>query len=78
MVAGGFQRDTAEAILQRGDADLVSFGRFYASNPDLPERLKRDLPLNKYQREYFYGGTEVGYNDYPYYAQLVGAGHASR
>jgi N-ethylmaleimide reductase len=78
MVAGGFQRDTAEAILQRGDADLVSFGRFYASNPDLPERLKRDLPLNRYQREYFYGGTEVGYNDYPYYAQLVGAGHASR
>ena len=35
MTAGGFNGESAEAILQRGDADAVAFGRFFASNPDL-------------------------------------------
>jgi N-ethylmaleimide reductase len=78
IAAGGFTRASAEAILGRGDADLVSFGRYYASNPDLPLRLKNDLPLNPYDRSKFYGGNEVGYNDYPYYEELVGARHSGR
>ena len=68
IAAGGFKRDTAEAILQAGDADLVAFGRDFIANPDLPERLLKGLPLNPYDRPTFFGGTEIGYTDYPFHA----------
>jgi N-ethylmaleimide reductase len=74
IAAGGFKGDTAEAILQAGDADLVAFGRDFIANPDLPERLLRQLPLNLYDRPTFFGGTNVGYTDYPFYRKdLVAA-----
>lgn len=66
IAAGGFKRDSAIAILQAGDADLVAFGRDFIANPDLPERLRQDLPLNPYDRPTFFGGTEIGYTDYPF------------
>ena len=65
IAAGGFNRDSAEAIIAAGDADLVAFGRHFISNPDLPERLRRSLPLNRYDRTTFYGGDARGYVDYP-------------
>jgi N-ethylmaleimide reductase len=65
IAAGGFNRDSAEAIIASGDADLVAFGRHFISNPDLPERLRRCLPLNRYDRTTFYGGDARGYVDYP-------------
>jgi N-ethylmaleimide reductase len=67
IAAGGFKRETAEAILQAGDADLVAFGRDFIANPDLPERLRKGLPLNPYDRPTFFGGTEIGYTDYPFF-----------
>lgn len=67
IAAGGFDGEGAEAILTKGDADLVAFGRFFTSNPDLPARLRRNLPLADYDREYFWGGTRLGYSDYPAY-----------
>jgi N-ethylmaleimide reductase len=68
-VAGGFDRDSAEEIVDQGDADLVAFGRHFAANPDLVERLRHGLPLNPYDRSTFYGGDERGYTDYPRYAE---------
>ena len=65
IAAGGFNRNSAEAIIASGDADLVAFGRHFISNPDLPERLRRSLPLNRYDRKTFYGGGARGYIDYP-------------
>ncbi len=65
IAAGGFDGEGAEAILERGDADLVAFGRHFTSNPDLPLRLKHGLPLAPYQREHFWGGNEKGYTDFP-------------
>jgi N-ethylmaleimide reductase len=67
IAAGGFTREGADEILQKGDADLVAFGRYFASNPDLPYRLRHALPLNQYDRSTFWGGTHVGYTDYPCY-----------
>jgi len=63
------QRATAEEVLKAGDADLVAFGRDFIANPDLPERIRHDRPLNAYDRDTFYGGTEVGFTDYPFYQQ---------
>jgi len=71
IAAGGFHADTAEAILEREDADLVAFGRFFIANPDLPERLRRELPLNPYDRSTFYGGDAHGYTDYPFYGDSI-------
>jgi N-ethylmaleimide reductase len=69
IAAGGFNGEYAEAILQAGDADLVAFGRHFIANPDLPERLRHNLPLNAYDRPTFFGGTEVGYTDYAFYKE---------
>ena len=68
IAAGGFDAQSADAIVAAGDADLVAFGRQFISNPDLPERLKRQLPLARYDRSTFYGGNQHGYTDYPAYA----------
>jgi N-ethylmaleimide reductase len=67
IAAGGFKGESAQAILADGDADLVAFGRDFIANPDLPERLRRNLPLNAYDRPTFFGGTQAGYTDYPFY-----------
>jgi len=63
IAAGGFERDSAEQIVDAGDADLVAFGRHYAANPDLADRLRRGLPLNPHDRDTFYCGSERGYTD---------------
>ncbi|MCQ9156613.1 alkene reductase [Acidomonas methanolica] len=65
IAAGGFDGASAEAIIRAGDADAVAFGRSFISNPDLPDRLRRNLPLNPYDRSTFYGGDAHGYTDYP-------------
>jgi N-ethylmaleimide reductase len=67
IAAGGFDKAGAAAILRKGDADLVAFGRYFTSNPDLPERLKHDLPLTPYVREAFWGGNDHAYIDFPAY-----------
>ncbi|MDN3546732.1 alkene reductase [Mucilaginibacter aquaedulcis] len=65
--AGGYKPDTADSVIENGDADLVAFGRYFISNPDLVERIREGLPLNDYDRETFYGGNARGYTDYPFY-----------
>ena len=67
IAAGGFEPDTAEAIIERGDADLVAFGRHFLANPDLPKRIRLGLPLNAYDRKTFYTFDFHGYTDYPFY-----------
>src|SRR5258708_6409472 len=67
--AGGFEPDSAEAIVEKGDADLVTFGRYFISNPDLPKRIKLRLPLNDYDRTTFYTFDARGYTDYPFYSE---------
>jgi N-ethylmaleimide reductase len=55
----------ADAVLRRGDADLVSFGRPFLANPDLVYRLETGAPLADAPRQYWYGGGSVGYSDWP-------------
>jgi 2,4-dienoyl-CoA reductase-like NADH-dependent reductase (Old Yellow Enzyme family) len=44
-----------------GKVDLVAFGRHFTSNPDLPRRIFKGLPLMKYQRPTFYTPGMEGY-----------------
>jgi N-ethylmaleimide reductase len=69
--AGGFEPDTAKAVIEKGDADLVAFGRYFVSNPDLPNRLRQGYPLSPYDRDTFYTFDARGYNDYPPYSVAV-------
>jgi len=58
-------KDSAEQLLTSGDADAVAFGQWFIANPDLPERLKRNAPLNAPRPDKFYAPTAEGYTDYP-------------
>ena len=69
IAASGFEPASAEAIVAKGDADMVAFGRHFIANPDLPRRIKLGLPLNAYNRATFDGGDDHGYTDYPFYQE---------
>ena len=71
MGAGGFTPLTARKSISKGNYDLIAFGRWFLSNPDLPERIKKGYKLNVYDRDTFYGGNEIGYTDYPDYKKLL-------
>lgn len=70
MVNGNYDRTKGDAVIANGDADLVSFGIPYIANPDLPERLWLNAPLNEPDFSTFYGGNEKGYIDYPSLKEL--------
>jgi N-ethylmaleimide reductase len=63
--AGGYGREEAVQAVSEGLVDAVAFGRLFIANPDLPQRLQTDAPLNPYDRATFYGGAAKGYTDYP-------------
>lgn len=42
----GYTRETAEAAIAAGNADLIAFGRPFISNPDLVERFANNWELN--------------------------------
>lgn len=55
----------ADQLLKSGTADAIAWGRYYISNPDLVERLQKDIPLAAFNTETFYFGGPKGYTDYP-------------
>ncbi|MFM0356993.1 alkene reductase [Paraburkholderia nemoris] len=65
MIAGGYDRDTAEKAIASGRADIIAFGRPFIANPDLPARLRDGHPLNAADSASFFGGDVTGYTDYP-------------
>ena len=66
LIAGtGYTRDSAEAELEAGNADLVAFGATFLANPDLPRRFELGAELNQPDRGTMFGGGEHGYTDYP-------------
>lgn len=62
---GHYTAKEARQRIEAGLCDLASFGRPFISNPDLPERLRQNAPLNEWDANTFYGGNERGYTDYP-------------
>ncbi|MCC6161733.1 MAG: alkene reductase [Acidobacteria bacterium] len=63
----GYTADAAERVIARGEADLVAFGVPFLCTPDFVARTRDGQPLNTPVRETFYGGTDVGYVDYPFH-----------
>ncbi|MDJ0707358.1 MAG: alkene reductase [Leptolyngbyaceae cyanobacterium MO_188.B28] len=65
MVNSGYNRETGNAAIANGDAELVSFGQLFIANPDLPRRFRLNAQLNTPDPATFYGGDAKGYVDYP-------------
>lgn len=63
--AGAYSPEKAEALISEGYIDAVAFGRDFLANPDLVERIEKGAELNEPRKEFFYGGSEEGYTDYP-------------
>ncbi|QLG44991.1 alkene reductase [Costertonia aggregata] len=64
MINAGFDQEKGNAVIERGDADLVSFGKLYVSNPDLVERFAQNIPVSHWDEDTFYTTGKEGYTDY--------------
>ncbi|CDO77495.1 hypothetical protein BN946_scf184902.g29 [Trametes cinnabarina] len=67
LVSAG--RYTRESAIKRAEetGELTAFGRLFISNPDLPYRLRHNLPLTNWDRALYYNrGDPHGYIDYSF------------
>ncbi len=65
ILAGGFDRASAESALAANQADLIAFGRPFLANPDLVDRMGANASLNAPDMATFYTPDAKGYTDYP-------------
>jgi N-ethylmaleimide reductase len=65
ILNGGYDARSGNEAIEKGDADMISFGVPFLANPDLPERFRKNAPLNQADVATFYAGEEKGYIDYP-------------
>nr|WP_298685560.1 alkene reductase [uncultured Dongia sp.] len=61
----GYDRQLAIDAVASNHADMIAFGQPYIGNPDLVDRLRRNMALNENDKSTFYGGGAKGYTDYP-------------
>jgi N-ethylmaleimide reductase len=64
ILNGGFDRTSAEAAIQAGEADLISFGRPFIANPDFVQRIAANAELSVPDASKFYTPGPEGYVDY--------------
>jgi N-ethylmaleimide reductase len=68
ILAGGYNKETAEGMIESGLGDLIAFGRPFINNPDLVQRFENNWPLSQdLKMDLFYAADEKGYIDYPFY-----------
>lgn len=62
---GNLTPEGAADLMTKDQISGVAFGSLFIANPDLPERIRQNAPLNTPDKKTFYGGAEQGYIDYP-------------
>jgi N-ethylmaleimide reductase len=68
ILSGGYDKERAEADIQKELGELVAFGRPFINNPDLVERFANNWPLaENLNQDLFYTADEKGYTDYSCY-----------
>ncbi|EPX73381.1 NADPH dehydrogenase [Schizosaccharomyces octosporus yFS286] len=72
--SGNYTYDSPEFKLLKADVNnddrtMIGFSRYFTSNPDLVERLKKGLELTPYVRALFYASHNYGYNTFPNYGE---------
>jgi N-ethylmaleimide reductase len=63
----GYDKESAEEAVSAGNADMITIGRPYMSNPDLVERWKAGAELNPEadMEDWYSPGGAKGYTDFP-------------
>lgn len=63
----GYNQESAEAAVERGDADMISIGRPLISNPDLVHRYENGIELaaDAEVSDWYSPQGEKGYTDFP-------------
>lgn len=61
----GLEPSHAAALIEKGTCDAVAWGKYFISNPDLPERIRLDKPMAEFNPNTFYSEGPHGYTDYP-------------
>lgn len=70
ILTGGYNLERAEQHLSANLTDIVAFGKPFVSNPDLVQRLQKNLPLNiKLDASTLYTPGEKGFTDYPVFSE---------
>ncbi|MCX2477312.1 hypothetical protein OQZ33_23460 [Pedobacter sp. MC2016-05] len=68
IATGNKTPEEGEQLLQENLVDLIGFGRKFLSNPDYPNRVKLNAPLNEISDNHtlFGGGDARGYTDFTF------------
>ena len=61
----GYDAKEANEAIAAGKVDAIAFGTSFLANPDLPERIRTNAPLNEPDPATFYSPGPKGYTDYP-------------
>jgi N-ethylmaleimide reductase len=64
ILNGGYDAKSGNEAIEKGHDGLISFGVLFLANPDLPERFRKNAPLNSPDVATYYMGEEKGYIDY--------------
>jgi N-ethylmaleimide reductase len=64
ILSQGYDAAKAESDLLAKECDLVAFGKAFISNPNLPEKMDKGLPLTTFDESTFYTADAKGYTDY--------------
>ena len=67
ILNSGYTKEKATGAIASNEADMVSFGTLYISNPDLVSRFENERYLTQAEESTFYTPGEKGYTDYPVY-----------
>ena len=65
IINGGFDQPSGNVALANQEADAIAFGTPFIANPDLPNRMRQQVPLADPDSSTFYTPTAQGYTDYP-------------
>lgn len=72
IACGNKTPEEGEQLLAQNLVDLIGFGRAFISNPDYPERVRKNAPCNEITDTHtlFGGGGARGYSDYPFMNEI--------
>lgn len=62
---GGHTLHSGIRYVEDNFADAVAYGRWFASNADLVERIRKGIPFREYDKETFYTHSKDGYLTFP-------------
>jgi N-ethylmaleimide reductase len=64
LATGGYDWENCFEEVETGEMDAITFGRWFISNPDLVEKIRRGLKLTARKTEGVYSDGPEGYTDY--------------